>query len=248
MTEAGKPSTDLRVSLIQGATHWHDAKANRVMYGDLVRPLAGQTDLVVLPETFTSGFTNDTLANAEGMDGVTVRWLGALASEVGAVVTGSVVIHDGDRYVNRLIWMRPDETCEIYDKRHLFRMANEHERYAGGGERLIVELNGWRHGATDSQGRRRRRRRHLGPRRHRAVHRGRHQDRRPHPDSEAGGLPRETRQRGDYRDLVTFRLMNEAGGSEYVNHVEKEAARTLAGTRAAADDSPEGSRRFQCRQ
>ena len=144
MTSATNPSSDLRVSLIQGATHWHDAKANRVMYGDLVRPLAGRTDLVVLPETFTSGFTNDTLQNAEAMDGVTVRWMGALASEVGAVVTGSVVIRDGDRHVNRLIWMRPDETFEVYDKRHLFRMANEHERYAGGEQRLIVELNGWR--------------------------------------------------------------------------------------------------------
>jgi predicted amidohydrolase len=139
-----QPNSDLRVSLVQGATHWHDAKANRVMYGDLVRPLAGTTDLVVLPETFTSGFTNDTLANAETMDGVTVRWLGALASEVNAVVTGSVVIRDGDRFVNRLVWMRPDESFAIYDKRHLFRMANEHERYAGGSERLVAELNGWR--------------------------------------------------------------------------------------------------------
>ncbi len=135
---------DLRVSLVQAATHWHDAKANRVMYGDLVRPLAGQTDLVVLPETFTSGFTNDTLANAESMDGVTLRWMGALASEVGAVVTGSLVMRDGDRFVNRLVWMRPDETFEIYDKRHLFRMAREHERYAGGNARLVVDLNGWR--------------------------------------------------------------------------------------------------------
>ncbi len=138
------PSTDLRVSLVQAATHWHDAKANRVMYGDLVRPLAGSTDLVVLPETFTSGFTNDTLTSAETMDGVTVRWMGALASEVNAVVTGSVVIRDGDRFINRLVWMRPDESFAVYDKRHLFRMANEHERYAGGDARLVVELNGWR--------------------------------------------------------------------------------------------------------
>ncbi len=136
--------TDLRVSLVQAATHWHDAKANRVMYGDLVRPLVGQTDLVVLPETYTSGFTNDTFANAETMDGVTLRWMGALASEVGAAVTGSVVIRDGERFVNRLIWMRPDETFEVYDKRHLFRMGNEHERYAGGNSRLVVDLNGWR--------------------------------------------------------------------------------------------------------
>lgn len=144
MTDTILPGTDLRVSLVQAATHWHDAKANRVMYGELVRPLAGSTDLVVLPEAFTSGFTNDTLANAEGMDGVTVRWMGALASEVNAVVTGSVVIRDGDRFVNRLVWMRPDESYAVYDKRHLFRMANEHERYAGGDTRLVVELNGWR--------------------------------------------------------------------------------------------------------
>ena len=137
------PTTDLRVSLVQAATHWHDAKANRVMYGDLVRPLVGSTDLVVLPETFTSGFTNDTLANAETMDGVTVRWMGALASEVNAVVTGSIVVRDGDRFVNRLVWMRPDETFAVYDKRHLFRMANEHERYAGDGARVRASLNGW---------------------------------------------------------------------------------------------------------
>lgn len=138
------PTSDLRVTLVQSATHWHDAKANRVMYGDLLRPLAGQTDLVVLPEAFTSGFTNETLMHAETMQDVTVRWMGALAAEVGAVITGSVVIREGDRYVNRLIWMRPDETFAVYDKRHLFRMANEHERYASGSERLIVELNGWR--------------------------------------------------------------------------------------------------------
>ncbi|MBK6729180.1 MAG: amidohydrolase [Xanthomonadales bacterium] len=144
MTDTILPGTDLRVTLVQAATHWHDAKANRVMYGDLLRPLAGGTDLVVLPEAFTSGFTNETLANAETMDGVTVRWMGALASELNAVVSGSVVIRDGDRCVNRLVWMRPDETCAVYDKRHLFRMAGEHERYAAGSERLIVELNGWR--------------------------------------------------------------------------------------------------------
>ena len=55
-----------------------------------------------------------------------------------------VVIRDGERFVNRLVWMRPDESFEVYDKRHLFRMANEHERYAGGDARLVVELNGWR--------------------------------------------------------------------------------------------------------
>jgi predicted amidohydrolase len=134
----------LRVSLVQGATRWHDAPANRDYYGAFVRSLKGQGDLVVLPETFLSGFTNETLGNAETMDGEGLRWLRVLATEVGAVVTGSLVIRDGDKCVNRLVWARPDGSFEIYDKRHLFRMAGEHDRYAGGSERLIVELNGWR--------------------------------------------------------------------------------------------------------
>lgn len=134
----------LNVSLVQGATRWHDAPANREYYGALVRRVAGQSDLVVLPETFLSGFSNDTRASAEGMDGEGVAWMRALASEVKAVVTGSLAIRDGESVYNRLIWARPDGTYEQYDKRHLFRMAGEHTRYGGGLQRLIVELKGWR--------------------------------------------------------------------------------------------------------
>lgn len=134
----------LRVSLIQGNTRWHDSAANRDYYGGLARPLRGQTDLVVLPETFTSGFTNETFGNAETMQGESLRWLAVLAAEIGAVVTGSMVVREGETCVNRLVWVRPDGTLEFYDKRHLFRMAKEHERYAGGAARLVVELHGWR--------------------------------------------------------------------------------------------------------
>lgn len=144
LTPNGPPAAALRASLVQGATRWHDAVANREYYADLVRPLRGQTDLVVLPETFLSGFTNETLGNAEAMDGEGLRWLRGLASDTGAVITGSLVIRVGEKCVNRLIWMRPDGSFEHYDKRHLFRMAGEHERYSGGAERLVVELNGWR--------------------------------------------------------------------------------------------------------
>lgn len=134
----------LRISLVQGATRWHDAAANREYYGAFARSLRGQSDLIVLPETFLSGFTNETLGNAESMDGEGMRWLRELASDVGAVVAGSLVIREGDGCVNRMIWMPPGGAHAQYDKRHLFRMAKEHERYAGGEERLIVGLNGWR--------------------------------------------------------------------------------------------------------
>lgn len=134
----------LTISLIQGETRWHDAPANRDYYGDLVRSVNGASDLVILPETFLSGFTNETQANAEDMDGEGVAWMRALAAETDAVITGSLVIREGGHCFNRLIWMRPDGSHAFYDKRHLFRMAAEHERYAGGRERLIVELKGWR--------------------------------------------------------------------------------------------------------
>ena len=133
----------LSVSLVQGATRWHDLAGNRDYYGTLVRSLKGRSDLVVLPETFTSGFTNETLGNAETMQGESLAWLKTLAADVDAVVTGSMVIREGERCYNRLIWMRPDGQFDIYDKRHLFRMAKEHERYGGGERRLMVELKGW---------------------------------------------------------------------------------------------------------
>lgn len=135
---------DLRVSLVQGDTAWHDPAANRERYGALIAALAGQTDLVVLPETFTSGFSNDALANAEGMDGPTVAWIRQQAVTLGAVVTGSVQIREGEGVYNRLLWATPEGELHTYDKRHLFRMAREHERYAAGRDRITVELKGWR--------------------------------------------------------------------------------------------------------
>ena len=80
-------TTPLRVSLVQGATRWHDAAANRAYYGAFARALKGQSDLIVLPETFLSGFTNETLGNAETMDGVGIQWLRDLAAEIGTTIT-----------------------------------------------------------------------------------------------------------------------------------------------------------------
>ena len=135
---------DLRVSLVQGETIWHDPEANRAMYAAMMTGLAGATDLIVLPETFTSGFSNEAIHRAEGMDGPSVAWIRAQAIALGAVVTGSVQIREGEGVFNRLLWAAPDGTLKHYDKRHLFRMAGEHERYAAGRERLTVELKGWR--------------------------------------------------------------------------------------------------------
>ena len=135
---------NLRISLVQGATLWHDPEGNRAYYGDLVSSLRGITDVVLLPETFTSGFSNDAIAQAETMDGPTVAWIREQAATLGAAVCGSVQLRVGDAVFNRLLWATPDGALRHYDKRHLFRYANEHKRYAAGRDRLTVEWKGWR--------------------------------------------------------------------------------------------------------
>jgi len=135
---------DLRVSLVQHDTVWHDAAANRARIADALRAAAEGEDLVVLPETFTTGFSNDAVASAETMDGESVAWMRALARGRNAAVTGSVQIREGDAVFNRLVFATPDGAVRHYDKRHLFRMAREQEWYAAGRDRLVVEHRGWR--------------------------------------------------------------------------------------------------------
>lgn len=135
---------DLKISLIQTPLHWHDAQANLGMLEEKIWQIEEPVDLIILPEMFNSGFTMKAQEVAEMMNLTTFKWMKQMASQSGAVVTGSVVIRDGKDYFNRLIWMRPDGTHETYDKRHLFRMADEHHTYTAGDKRLICELKGWK--------------------------------------------------------------------------------------------------------
>lgn len=135
----------LRLTLVQGDTRWHDAQANRDYYRELLLDHGETGDLVLLPEMFLTGFTNEIGTQAEVMDGPGVAWMQERAAELDAVVTGSLVVRRGDgRCVNRLLWARPDGSLETYDKRHLFRMAGEHQHYAAGEAPVGVELHGWR--------------------------------------------------------------------------------------------------------
>lgn len=134
----------LRVTLVQSKLAWHDAAANRQHFEQLLAPLAKSTDLIVLPEMFTTGFTMQPDDAAEPANGPTVAWLGDMAARLDATITGSLATAAGGRFFNRLVWMRPDRSHVSYDKRHLFRMAREHQHYASGQSRTIVELHGWK--------------------------------------------------------------------------------------------------------
>lgn len=136
--------SSLRVTLVQTHLQWHDPPANRARFEQLLTPLTGTTDLVVLPEMFTTGFTMAASEVAEPVNGPTTRWMQSMAARMQAVVTGSIVTRDGTHYFNRLLWVRPDGSYTFYDKRHLFRMAGEQEHFSVGTKPLIVELQGWR--------------------------------------------------------------------------------------------------------
>jgi len=134
----------MRLTIVQTTLHWENPDANRTMLAGTLAPLAGQTDLIVLPEMFTTGFSMNAAVLAEEMDGSTVRWLREQAAKLGAAIAGSFICRDGERYHNRLVFMRPDGGFQHYDKRHLFGLAGEHKTYSPGSERLLVDWMGWR--------------------------------------------------------------------------------------------------------
>lgn len=133
----------LHVALAQASPRWHEPAANRRLFTRMLDGLGGRADLVVLPEMFSTGFTMHSAQVAETMAGETVAWLREQAAKHRVTITGSVVIRDGS-YFNRLVWMPPDGGETVYDKRHLFRMAGEHEHYASGRRRTLVTLGAWR--------------------------------------------------------------------------------------------------------
>ena len=137
-------TANLRVTLIQADLAWQDPATNRRNLAAHFRGLAGHTDLIVLPEMFTTGFSMAADSLAETMAGATVGWLREEAAAIGCAITGSLIVEEGGRHFNRLVWATPDGNVVHYDKRHLFRMAREQEHYAPGKRRLVVELKGWR--------------------------------------------------------------------------------------------------------
>jgi omega-amidase len=133
-----------RVSIVQQPLVWQDAAANRAHFGEVLAPLAGLTDLVVLPEMFTTGFTMKPEAHAEAADGATRAWLLAQARALDAAVGGSVAVKEQGRFYNRFMLALPQGLTYWYDKRHLFRMGGEHRHYSAGSHALIVEWRGAR--------------------------------------------------------------------------------------------------------
>ena len=139
-----KNSNSLQCLMVQSQLFWADAQANRLQLEAIVRHQASDCDLVIFPETFTSGFLGDAEADPETMDGVTLKWMRSLAAEQDCVLCGSVAIAAGQGRVNRFLWVQPDGHIEFYDKRHLFSFGGEDKKYVAGHERKVFHYRGWR--------------------------------------------------------------------------------------------------------
>lgn len=139
------PATQpLTVTLIQTELHWHQIDANLAMLEEKIWQIDQPSDLIVLPEMFSTGFTQDASSLAEPMNSKTFRWMKQQAAQTQAVVIGSYIVREQQTFYNRLVWMEPDGTFATYDKRHLFRMAKEEETFTAGEKLLIRECKGWR--------------------------------------------------------------------------------------------------------
>jgi omega-amidase len=134
----------LTVTTIQTNLHWEDKSTNLKMLEKKINSIKEKTEIVVLPEMFTTGFSMQPEKLAEAMDGETVQWMKRITAKKKIILAGSIIIEEKGNYFNRLIWMLPNGQYGIYDKRHRFAYAGEDEQFSAGKNRLIASVKGWK--------------------------------------------------------------------------------------------------------
>ena len=134
----------LTITGIQTMLHWENPAANRDMFEEKIKSISEKTEIIILPETFSTGFSMKPKELAETMGGETIGWMKKVATEKKSILTGSVIIKENDNYFNRLIWMLPNGQYGSYDKRHLFNYAGEGKEFTSGTKRLIASAKGWK--------------------------------------------------------------------------------------------------------
>jgi omega-amidase len=134
----------LTLTTIQTNLHWENKEANLLMLEDRIRNIGERTEIVVLPEMFSTGFSMRPADLAETMEGETVAWMREMAERYRILLTGSVIIKEEEKFFNRLVWMLPTGEYGYYDKRHLFAFAGEDKYYHAGNKRKIASVKGWK--------------------------------------------------------------------------------------------------------
>jgi predicted amidohydrolase len=136
--------SSLTLTLIQTALSWENKSDNLAMFEKKIQAIQEKTEIIILPEMFSTGFSMKPELLAEDMNGETVAWMKRIAKEKRVILTGSVIIKENDQYHNRLIWMLPNGEYGVYDKRHCFAYAGEDEHYTPGNKRLVASVKGWK--------------------------------------------------------------------------------------------------------
>jgi predicted amidohydrolase len=139
----------LSITVIQTQLHWENKQANLNMLEQKIFSIKEKTEIVILPEMFSTGFSMEPEKLAETMEGETVQWMKRIAGEKKIILTGSVIISQAatsgqTEYYNRLIWMLPNGGCGYYDKRHRFAFAGEDKKFTAGTKRLVASVKGWK--------------------------------------------------------------------------------------------------------
>jgi len=134
----------LIITGIQSSLHWEDKEANLQMFEEKIFSISQPTEIVVLPEMFSTGFSMQPKKLAEPMDGETVEWMKQIAAKKKIILTGSVIIEEDRNFYNRLVWVLPNGQIGYYDKRHLFAYGDEDQHYTAGKKRLIASVKGWK--------------------------------------------------------------------------------------------------------
>lgn len=135
---------ELKITLFQINLKWENKKENLSHISKLFDHLTKPTDIIILPEMFTTGFTINTLQNFEQINGETVNWMKQNAVKLNSLIIGSIIIEDKGQYFNRLICAFPDAKIQYYDKAHLFRMAKENDSFTSGKQKLIINYKNWK--------------------------------------------------------------------------------------------------------
>lgn len=136
-------SDELRITLVQQSIMWEDKATNRERFRESLQHVE-QTDLIILPEMFTTGFSMHPEKLAEPTESDALRMLQETAAAHSAAITGSIIAQENGKYYNRLLWVYPNGYYATYDKRHLFRMSEENKHYTSGESRIIVNYKNWR--------------------------------------------------------------------------------------------------------
>lgn len=134
----------LTITTIQSDLVWEEKSANLRILEQKIAGIEEKTEVVVLPEMFSTGFSMNPGLLAETMDGETIQWMQRISNQNNIIVTGSIIIKENENYYNRLVWMLPNGQHGHYDKRHLFAFGEEDKHYSPGNKRLIASVKGWK--------------------------------------------------------------------------------------------------------